>query len=353
MSNQKLTNMKTKCTLLIFSLLFFVFTAYAQQGINYKAIINDMNGHILAEDSVKVQFTILENGTASVYQEFHNTATDRNGIIIVNIGEGNAINGDFNSIDWGRNPHFLKTEIDIGNGLKDMGTTEFKAVPYALYAKDGPGATELNDLRDAKTTNTSVYIGDVAGVWDDGSTERMNTALGALAGAENLGKGNVFIGYRAGMWYPGDNKLFIHNSDSYSPLILGDFANKMVTINGELNGEDSGDADMKAYIYGSINSYGTIMAGSSGGFYTEHISNGKTFIKFTGANKPNSTQYIVQVTQESDDIDPNTLLTSQFIKVIKRNDGFYVLCYDVPVTNHGGDFDFNSVTGFSFVVYKK
>ena len=116
-------------------MLFFVLTATAQQGINYKAIINDANGDALANTSVKVLFTILENGTTNVFKESHNPTTDVNGIIIVNIGEGILIGGDFDSIDWGSTPHFLKTEINSGDGLTDMGTTEFKAVPYALHAK--------------------------------------------------------------------------------------------------------------------------------------------------------------------------------------------------------------------------
>ena len=127
--------MKTNHIIRTIALLFIVTTAIAQQGINYKAIINDANGNVLANAPVTIRFTILENATTAVYQESHNTTTDANGIIIVNIGEGTTISGDFNAIDWGSNPHFLRTEIDKGEGLTDMGTTEFKTVPYALYAK--------------------------------------------------------------------------------------------------------------------------------------------------------------------------------------------------------------------------
>lgn len=127
--------MKTNYIIPTLALLFFVFTTKAQQGINYKAIINDANGDALLNTAVTVQFTILESGTISVYKESHSPTTDANGIIIVNIGEGILISGDFTNIDWGGNPHFLKTEIDKGNGLTDMGTAEFKTVPYALYAK--------------------------------------------------------------------------------------------------------------------------------------------------------------------------------------------------------------------------
>jgi hypothetical protein len=161
-------------------MLFCALHASAQQGINYKAIINNSNGDVLANALVSVQFTILENGTTNVYQESHNPITDDNGIIIVNIGEGTPVSGDFNSIDWGSNPHFLMTEIDIGDGLTDMGTTEFKAVPYALYAEYGVGSIEINDLEDAKFDGSSLFVGQGAGFIDDGTANR-NTALGTDA----------------------------------------------------------------------------------------------------------------------------------------------------------------------------
>jgi len=127
--------MKIKHTIHLLTILMCTITVFAQQGINYKAIINDAEGNPLANLEVTIQFTILENGTTNVYQETHSTTTDTNGLIILNISEGTTISGDFSAIDWGGNPHFLKTEIDKGEGLTDMGTTEFKTVPYALYSK--------------------------------------------------------------------------------------------------------------------------------------------------------------------------------------------------------------------------
>jgi hypothetical protein len=122
-------------------------TATAQQGINYKAIIHDADDKILANFPVLVQFTILENGTLNVYQELHSPVTDNNGIITVIISKGNQVSGDFNAIDWGANPHFLKTEIDIGEDLIDMGTIEFQAVPYSLQAKHAVTAQNVTEAQ--------------------------------------------------------------------------------------------------------------------------------------------------------------------------------------------------------------
>ncbi len=122
-----------------FILVLFSATIFAQQGINYKAIITD-KGSVLQNHNVSVRFTILENGTTSVYQENHTTTTDENGIIVLNIGEGTLISGAFNSIDW-TNEQFLKTEIDTGSGYINFGTTAFKAVPLSKNSDKLEGRT--------------------------------------------------------------------------------------------------------------------------------------------------------------------------------------------------------------------
>jgi hypothetical protein len=65
----------------------------------------------------------------------------------------------------------------------------------------------------------------------DGST---NTAIGYYAGYNNVGSGNVFLGHMAGRFETGDNKLYIDNSATESPLIYGDFALDLLQIDGEL-----------------------------------------------------------------------------------------------------------------------
>lgn len=62
-----------------------------------------------------------------------------------------------------------------------------------------------------------------------------NVIIGRQAGYENEGDGNVFIGHEAGKQLTNaDNKLVIDNSDTTTPLIDGDFANDILTINDVL-----------------------------------------------------------------------------------------------------------------------
>ncbi|MBT8257776.1 MAG: hypothetical protein KJO49_04855 [Bacteroidia bacterium] len=125
-------------------LLFIAFSTSAQQGINYKAIIKDVSGNVVANDLIVVQFQILQGvGMTNVYQETHNPTTDANGYVIINIGEGKVDSGVFGDIDWSSDEHHLNVQIDTGGGLTDMGTTQFMAVPYAFQSDQAGLANRL------------------------------------------------------------------------------------------------------------------------------------------------------------------------------------------------------------------
>ncbi|WP_178988190.1 tail fiber domain-containing protein [Winogradskyella schleiferi] len=187
--------MKTLITLII--ALLFTITSFAQQGINYKAVIKDNQDNALANELIEeLQFTIT-TGISAVYQETHSATTDDKGIIIVNIGEGTPTAGTFDTIDWSNGSHFLNVQINTGNGLTDMGTSQFMAVPYALFAANV--ATKIDDLSDAKSdaNGSSLFIGIEAGSNDDG-TNNDNVGLGfGVLNANTTGYNNSAIGNMA------------------------------------------------------------------------------------------------------------------------------------------------------------
>ena len=117
------------------------------QSINYKAIIRDNTGTILANDLIIIQFSILEGDDQTmVYSENHTPTTDANGLVILNIGEGTILNGEYTIIDWASDSHFLNVQINTGSGLVDMGTTQFLSVPYALHAQTAENTMGLEDI---------------------------------------------------------------------------------------------------------------------------------------------------------------------------------------------------------------
>jgi uncharacterized protein (TIGR02145 family) len=68
-------------------------------------------------------------------------------------------------------------------------------------------------------------------------TGSSNTMIGYQAGrgtTYHSKSGNIFIGYNAGYYDTTDNKLYIENSSSSSPLIYGEFDNDILAVNGSL-----------------------------------------------------------------------------------------------------------------------
>ncbi len=84
----------------------------------------------------------------------------------------------------------------------------------------------------------NAYLGYYAG--GHGSTGGTNTYVGTLAGYNAAGNGNVFIGYAAGYSETGSNRLYIDNCYTHNvlscdrPLIYGEFDNRLVSIDGQL-----------------------------------------------------------------------------------------------------------------------
>jgi len=137
--------MKTILKLLV--ALLISISSFAQNGINYKALIKDDSGNIVASSSVEIKFKILESDVlTNVYEETHSPTTDNNGIIIVNIGEGTVVSGIFDNINWGNDDHFLNIKIDTGSGFINLGTTQFSAVPYAFHAKKAANVKGLEAI---------------------------------------------------------------------------------------------------------------------------------------------------------------------------------------------------------------
>ncbi|MDP5082456.1 MAG: hypothetical protein NWP87_07370, partial [Winogradskyella sp.] len=89
--------MKTKITIVI--ALFITIGSFAQNGINYKALIKDPNGNVLANQNLDIVFNI-QHESVSIYSESQQILTDNNGIAIATIGDGSAITGTFDAIDW-------------------------------------------------------------------------------------------------------------------------------------------------------------------------------------------------------------------------------------------------------------
>ena len=60
---------------------------------------------------IRVQYQILSGAAQTLfYTEEHTTATDANGIILLNIGDGTPIFQQYNRVNWGNDDHFLNVQ---------------------------------------------------------------------------------------------------------------------------------------------------------------------------------------------------------------------------------------------------
>lgn len=106
-------------------------------GINYQAVARDNNGNELVNTAIEVRFSIRTGSPTGpvIYQEvFTDVTTSRYGVFSLVIGKGDPVLGAFGTIDWSTANHYLTVEVKFENLFMDMGTMQFMAVPYALYA---------------------------------------------------------------------------------------------------------------------------------------------------------------------------------------------------------------------------
>jgi hypothetical protein len=110
-------------------------------GIYYQAVARDNSGKELVNKNIDVKFSIIIGnplGTV-VYQELYSDiSTSKFGIFSLIIGRGTPTGGiytDLSQVQWNTASHYLKVEVKFDNDFIEMGTMEFLAVPYALYAQ--------------------------------------------------------------------------------------------------------------------------------------------------------------------------------------------------------------------------
>lgn len=131
--------MKRAFTLLAAAILSAILWAQGPEKISYQSVIRNSSGNLVANQEVGVQISILQ-GSASgttVYAETQTPTTNANGLISIEIGDGNLVSGDFSLINWASGTYFIKTETDPdgGSDYSISGTSQLLSVPYALYAK--------------------------------------------------------------------------------------------------------------------------------------------------------------------------------------------------------------------------
>ena len=130
----------TKKILFIILFLNLTIIAFAQlpNKFNFQGIVRNSSGVAVSNQAVQIKISILDaTATGSLlYQERHSVTTNQFGLYNVAIGGGTILSGSFNSINWGFQDKYIKTELSTNNGISfsTLGTSQLLAVPYAMYA---------------------------------------------------------------------------------------------------------------------------------------------------------------------------------------------------------------------------
>ena len=130
-----------KQILLFLLSLNMVFTLYSQvpEGFRYQATVRNDAGNAITDQNVSFHFAILKGDPSglAVYEENHFVTSDPYGGVALVIGNGTDKTGSFATIDWSADSYYLNIGLDTLGGLdfRNMGTSRFLSVPYALHAK--------------------------------------------------------------------------------------------------------------------------------------------------------------------------------------------------------------------------
>ncbi|MCD9853726.1 collagen-like protein [Epilithonimonas sp. JDS] len=160
----------------------YMVSAQAPEKMSYQAIVRNATGQLLTNQNVAMRISVLQGSAAgaAVYSERVTGTTNANGLVSLEIGSGTVLSGTFNTINWGTNSYFLKTETDPAGGTNYTiaGTSQLLSVPYALYAKSsGGGGGGSLTLPYTATTNNASTLFSLTNDGDGTSVEGINNAI--------------------------------------------------------------------------------------------------------------------------------------------------------------------------------
>ena len=259
-------------------LLLFINLIYicqSPQFFNYQAVAHDNNGDILQGKELDVIITILADSAngSNAYEETHNSIiTNSYGLFTLKIGGGTINNGSFSNINWKSKSHYLKIQIDAGNGYELLGIHQFGAVPYAkaaervMYpslstlANHTPVDGQFSYFNEAGLQTTVIYG------WKTSGTDIYSTISG------NMGIGSTSP----------DSKLDVNGTLTLS------------NSTSEINTSNTGSANMIPIAYGIVDASGNL--GTCSGNIATASWNGIAYEISISGETYNSLDYITQVT---------------------------------------------------------
>ena len=241
-------------------------TGFWNTGVGYFSLLNSTGSFNTALGySTLAQTTSGQGNTAVGTSALSFNQTGNSNIAIGNSAMQSNVSGDIN-VAIGNSAMVLNTtgEYNVAIGSSTMRNSNsnynvgvgYRSM-YNLTSGENNIALGYLSLNSTTTGQSNVAIG--TGALNNNNTGGANVAVGRSAGATASGEGNtilgayaksagsvggdynVFLGYSAGRFENGSNKLYIENTDSSSPLIYGEFDTNILRTNGTFQiGDPSG-----------------------------------------------------------------------------------------------------------------
>jgi hypothetical protein len=185
---------------------------------------------------------------------------------------------------------------NAGYNITTGASSTFIGGQAGMANQSGHGNTFLGFSAGVGNTGLrNTLIGAYAGLFNN--TGNWNTFVGYAAGNDNTsGSGNVFLGNRAGFYETGSNKLYIANEFTTTPLIYGEFDNKILTINGNL-GIGTKTPARQLHVAGPNAVFRMDRSADTAAFMLVRTDTGgnplKTFVVGTNASGANTGEFVI------------------------------------------------------------
>src|SRR5574344_544583 len=150
--------------ILLISYTSYNLSAQIPEKFSYQAVVRK-DFELLKNQNVAVQISLFKDHIEdeAVYIEQHlNRSTNINGLLILEIGNGTVIKGNFANIDWNQGTYYIESKINPDGIPLFTGpdiiaiTTQAFSVPYALYSKTA--LTAVNIANPNENINTILYL---------------------------------------------------------------------------------------------------------------------------------------------------------------------------------------------------
>ena len=136
----------------LFTIAVFCYAVTFSQTFNYQAAVRDAGGNLITDQAVGVRVRLLSGGPTGtvIFNETHTVTSNAYGIIDLPVGEG-IVDGNFtsfHSLGWSNTDLWIDIWADITGGTNyvQLGTSQFRYVPYAMYAINSGNAANANHV---------------------------------------------------------------------------------------------------------------------------------------------------------------------------------------------------------------